>query len=203
MANLERSTGAMVCALMAVGLLGLSLAIPWFTYDSSSGRRTPPTGFHDPEDTQAIEHHIEFWPTKTEGDIEPSDPQKADQYVQWMGWGVFGAGGLLVLLALLEIPGLPKLLPRAVSLLGFLVALGAIAAPLAVTWYRLPETLAGYGVDGPFSYHLDGENYHQTTIWWGWVCAALAWPLAFGGALLKFQAGADDPSLLLSAKKAA
>lgn len=191
----ERSTGNLLLVLAAGGLLGASFAVPWFTYDHSTGRRAPEGGFHDPEVDGVVRTHWEAGPSGTAGDGAPDDQGRVDAAVQRIAWGLFAAFGLLALAALGELPGLSRILVRPVGLALGALAFGAIAYALYVGWYVLPGTY-GHGVEGPFTSFLDDSGYTMTRIGGGWVLAALALPAVFGGLLLKFQAGAPDPTVV-------
>jgi hypothetical protein len=190
----ERSAASFVLALLAAGMLAWSLSLPWFEYDHTTGRRTPEGGYHDPEDTGVVHTHLEARPGEVEGDVQPTDPGKADTLVQQMQWAVYAAIGLLVLVALGEIPGISRVLVRPVGLSLSFAALASTGFALALLWFSFPDTLAGYGVTKPFTYFQDESGYTRTTIRMGWTVAAASLPVTIAGFLFKFQAGAPDPT---------
>lgn len=193
MIDSERSTGTLLLALCAAALLGVSVASPWFHYESSTGRQTPPGGFQDPSDTGAVRHQLTMEPYAQSGDVEPTHPGDAKQWRSLIGALVAGAAGCLALVALGGVPLLSRAMPRRLSLA--LSTLGALAtlAALFVGWAWLPLTLDGYGVDGPFASRLLEDGYIRTSLGWGWAAAGLALPLTAGAFLFQFQAGSNDP----------
>jgi hypothetical protein len=193
MIDSERSTGTLLLALCAAALLGAALAAPWFHYESSTGRRTPAGGLQDPGDTGAVHHQLTMAPYAQEGDVQPTHAEDARQLRTAMGALVATAGGCLALVMLGGVPFLSRAMPRRLSLaLSFLGALCALAA-LLVAWVKLPLTLDGYGVDGPFTSKVIADGYSRTTLGWGWAAAALSLPFMAGAFLFQFQAGSNDP----------
>ncbi|MEK6974744.1 MAG: hypothetical protein AABY18_00215 [Candidatus Thermoplasmatota archaeon] len=187
----ERSLGNLLLCVLAAGLIGGSFLLPWFTYDHSTGRRTPEGGFHDPSEDGVVRQDWEAGPGGSEGTLESEHPAKTARTLDRMAWALYGALGLLGLAALSEIPGISRVLVRPVTLALNTLAFAAVAAALALGWYVLPESF-GHGVDGPFTSYLDDSGYTMTSIAAGWPVAALSLGAIFGGFLLKFQAGAPD-----------
>jgi len=204
MRNAERSLGTLLCGLVAAALLAGSFAVPWFEYDYSSGRKTAPGGYNDPADTRVERHTLTYGPFTQEGDVTPTDPEGAARATDWMGWAVTAAAVLLALVALADIPGLPRLVPRPLGLVLLVAAIGAAGTALWLGWYRLPETLSGLGVTGPFTYFLTESGtqtgYTRTNIGWGWILAAASVPFWLGAALFKFQTGMDSELYLHGAR---
>lgn len=196
MSESERSGGAFLLALLAVAAVAASVAWPWMSYDYSSGRRTPEGGLHDPNDTGIIRHDIDFKPNAVEGDIQPSDPERADELVLWMAIGLGIAAAGFAVMALAELPGLHRFLTRPVSLVACLVGLGGLAAALAITWFWLPETLSGYGIESAWHYEKLEDGYIRDVIGLGWIVALCATPFALGAFAFKFQAGSTDSSAI-------
>ncbi|MCA1819468.1 MAG: hypothetical protein LC620_05375 [Halobacteriales archaeon] len=193
MIDSERSTGTLLLGLLAAGLLGASLAAPWFHYESSTGRRTPAGGFQDPSDTGAIHHRLTMAPYAQSGDAQPTHPEDARQLRATIGALAATATGCLALVALGGVPFLSRAMPRRLSLA--LATLGAlcILAALLAGWVWLPQTMDGYGVDGPFTSKVLEDGYIRTTLGGGWVAAGLALPFVAGAFLFQFQAGSNDP----------
>lgn len=193
MIDSDRSTGTLLLALLAVGLLGYALTAPWFHFESSTGRRTPEGGFQDPSDTGTIRRELTMTPEGMAGDAHPTHPGDARthlQSIQRLGWAAVGAFGLV---AVGGVPLLSRAMPRWLSLA--LCAVGALCtlAALLVAWHWLPQTMEGHGVEGPFTSRLLEDGYIRTTLGWGWAAAGLALSLAGGAFLFQFQAGSNDP----------
>ena len=191
----ERSTGNLLLVLVAAALLGASFLVPWFSYDHSTGRRTPSGGFHDPAEDGVVRTHWEAGPGGTSGDGTPDDPAKVDKALGQLRLALFVAFGLLFVNGLGELPGLSRVLVRRVGLATGALAFAAIGWALYVGWYVLPKAF-GHGVADPFTSFLDDGGYTMTNLRLGWVLAAFALPVVFGGWLLKFQAGAPDPTVV-------
>lgn len=192
----ERSVGALVMALVALGLLAFAFTAPWFHYDFSTPRQTAPDGPHPEEETGVERRTLLFDADGWHGDAEPSDRGTAQAAVDAIRFGTLAAGGLLVLVALGEVPWIASVLRRPVSLALLGVALVGFAGVVAATWFWLPESLAGLGVDSQYTARLGEEGYTHTTMGHGWYAAALAWTAVFATALFKFQAGAVDPRMV-------
>jgi hypothetical protein len=188
----ERSTFSLILAALAIGLIGVSFTMDWFTYYQSSGRQTPYGGFHAENETGVVSSSLETSPGAFEGDAQPQDAEKAQQYVDWEAWSLYAAIGLLALIILGEIPGPDRIITRPVSLTLYGIAFAATAFSLIVAWFFFPGTIEPR-VDDPFTSFLAEDGYTRTTLWWGWVAAALAVPMIVAGFLVKFQAGAPDP----------
>ncbi len=190
----ERSGGALWMCLAALALLGAAFLLPWFSHDSSSGRRTAPGGLADPDDPQVERHEVDYLAFRFGGDVSPDQREDAERDVLWIGVGVSVAAVAAGVVALAEVPRRWRLLRReaVLSLLGLAAAL--LIAALAVAWFLLPGTLDG--TDGPFSYRKLPDGYERTTLGLGWAAAALAVPALLGAFAFKFQAGAHDPAIV-------
>lgn len=193
-ADRNPSIGGLLLALVAVGLVAGSVALPWWSYDSSTGRKTPAGGPQDPSDTRVERHSRDFGPFWQKGDAAPSDEGGAALGVLVLGVlaAVGGAGLLLALLG--EGLRFAAAFPRGLNLAGALLGILAVAAALAWTWLALPGTMSGLGVKGAFTDRLLEDGYVRTTLGPGWVLAALAIPAALGSFAFRFQAGSNDPS---------
>lgn len=191
----ERSVGNLLLVLAALALLGVAWALPWFTYDHSTGRRTPEGGFHPPEEDGVLRNHWEAGPAGTSGTPAPDHPARVDAALARLVWALVAAGGLLALVALGEVPRLDRILTRPLSLTLGALALGCLAYALYVGWFVLPAAY-GHGVQGPFTSFLDDSGYTMTRVGTGWILGAVAVPAVLGGWLLKFQAGAPDPTVV-------
>lgn len=191
----ERSLGNLLLAVAAIALLGFAFVAPWFTYDHSTGRRTPEGGFHSPEEAGVVRERWEAGPSGSDGSPAPDDQARVDSALARMTWALVAAGGLLVLVVLGELPGVDRLLVRPVVLALGALALVGIGYALYVGWFVLPSAY-GHGVQGPFTSFLDDTGYTMTRIGTGWILAAVAVPAVFGGWLMKFQAGAPDPTVV-------
>lgn len=188
----ERSLGSLLLALLAVGLLGAALVLPWFSYDHSSGRRTPEGGFHPANETGVIRTAFDVTARDYEGDFEPDSTGRAQATLDGIASALAGAGILLLVAALGELPRIERVLRRPIVLGLQVAAFAAIGAALWLGWYAVPELLASRGVNGPFTSFLDADGYTRTTLRIGWVAAAFAVPAVVGAFLFKFQAGAPD-----------
>lgn len=191
----ERSTGNLVLCLIAVALLGISFTVTWWEYDHSTGRRTPEGGFHDPAEDGVVRQHWEASPGSAQGDAAPEHADKTRRTLDQMAWALFAAIGLLLLAAASELPGVSRFLVRRVTLALDTLAFAAIAAAMWLTWFVLPDAF-GNGVHQPFTSFLDDSGYTMTAITAGWALAGAALAAIFGGFLLKFQAGAPDPTVV-------
>lgn len=193
----EGSIGALLVALVALGLLGAAYVGPWFEYDFSTGRQTPPDGPQPEEETGVERSEMDFYATHWEGDVEPSDEALAERTVWLITNGILVAGIALALVVLGEVPGISYVIRRPVSLVFIAVALAAVAAVAVLTWSWLPESMAGHGVDSQYTSHLEEPSgYTHSTMAWGWYSIALAGCAVFAAGLFKFQAGAADPHLV-------
>jgi hypothetical protein len=193
----ERSTGALLLALIAVGLLSLGYLWPWLSYDDSTGRRTPPGGFHDPSDTGIEKHYIDFGPFAVTGDIAPSNPERADLLTLILGSLWVAAGAAFLLMAIAEIPPFTRFMGRTVSLVLCLFGLASLGTALWIAYGPLPHTMAGLGIKSAFTYELVEPNgYYRTTLGQGWIAAIASAPFALAAFAFKFQAGSADPSAI-------
>jgi hypothetical protein len=193
-ADRNPSIGGLLLALLAVGLVAGAAVLPWWSYDSSTGRKTAPGGPQDPSDTRVERHSRDFGPFWQRGDAKPGDEGAAAFGTLVLGVIVAVAGASLLLALLGEGLRFAAALPRSVSLLVALVGIAALLAALAWTWLALPATMSGQGVQGAFTDRLLEERYVRTTLGPGWVLAALAVPAALGSFAFRFQAGAHDPA---------
>lgn len=191
----ERSAGNLVLVLAALALLGVAWTMPWFTYDHSTGRRTPEGGFHPPEEDGVVRNHWEAGPSEASGTPAPDDPARVEAAQARLTWALAAAGVLLALVALGEIPGVDRVLVRPASLALGMLAVLCLGYALYVGWFVLPPSY-GHGVGGPFTSFLDDTGYTITRLGTGWIVAAVALPAVLGGWLLKFQAGAPDPTVV-------
>lgn len=190
----ERSVGNLAMAIVAIVLLAVSLALPWFSYEHSSGRRTAPNDYLPEGDDGVIRESWTAGPGTAQGD--PADePAKADRAADWLAWSLYAAIALLVLVVVSELPRADRVLTRRVSLGLGVLAFAAIGAAVAIGWFVLPDSY-GHEVDQPFESHKDGDGYTMTTLRAGWVLGAVALAPVFAGFLLKFQAGAPDPTVV-------
>ncbi|MEK6985420.1 MAG: hypothetical protein AABX89_03435 [Candidatus Thermoplasmatota archaeon] len=197
MAADEVSGWAGASAIVALGLVAAAFALPWFSYEFSSGRQTAPGGFNDANETGVERHTLEVYPTHTTGDVQPTHPEDLRTATDRMTWALAAAIVLSALAALAELPGVRRLLVRRVVLGMDLLALVAIGISLAVAWYHIPATLDGYGVQDPFTSFVDRDaGYTRTTIGPGWVLAAAGGIAALVALAFKFQAGSSDAALV-------
>lgn len=192
----EPSRGATLMAILAIALVGASFALPWWSYDSSTGRKTTEGGPQDPEDTRVEKHSLDYLPFRQEGDQQPSDPDGARQGALLLGIAASVAAGGLVLFLLFEAVRLARPFPRGLSLLASVLAVLGIAAALCLAAFVLPATMAGEGVEGAFTDRLLDDWYISTTLGLGWVAAALALPVALAALAFRYQAGSHDPAAI-------
>lgn len=192
----EPSWGALLLALLAVGLLAASFAVPWWSFDSSTGRKTPAGGPQDPEDTRVERHSLDYLPFRLVGDQEPSDREGAEAGVLQLGVAATLAAGSMLLFVLFEALRFLRGFPRSVSLLVAGIAVLGAAVGLLLTYFVLPWTMAGNGVTGAFTDVLLDPGYVRTTLGPGWVLAALSVPLTLGALAFRYQAGSHDPAAI-------
>lgn len=192
----DPSWGALLLALIAVGLIGLSFALPWWSFDSSTGRQTAEGGPQDPDDTRVERHSLDYLPFRQAGDQQPSDPEGARQGVLLLGIAASVAAGGLALFILFEAFRFLRPFPRSISLIVSLLAVLGGVAGLVLTCLVLPGTMAGNGVDGVFTDRLLDPGYIRTALGPGWILAAIAVPMALGALAFRFQAGSHDPAAI-------
>jgi hypothetical protein len=192
----DPSWGALLLAVLAVGLLAVSFAVPWWSFDSSTGRKTPDGGPQDPSDTRVERHSLDYAPFRQSGDQQPSDADGAKQGVLYLGIAVATATGGMGLFVVFEAFRFLRSFPRGLSLVVSILAVLGIVAALLLTYYVLPETMRGNQVDGAFTDLLLEPGYVRTTLGPGWVLAALATPLALGALAFRYQAGSHDPAAI-------
>jgi hypothetical protein len=190
----DASWGALLLALVAVGLIAGSFALPWWSYDSSTGRKTPEGGPQDPDDKRVERHSLDYMPFKQTGDQQPGDPEGAKEGVFQLGLAASVAGGALVLFILAELVRFRWVFPRWISLLFSSLAVAGTGFGLYLTYYVLPLTMRDDRVTGAFTDLLLDPGYIRTTLGPGWVLAALAVPMALGALAFRFQAGSHDPA---------
>lgn len=194
MAGREASWGALLLVVVALLLVGLSFALPWWSFDSSSGRKTPVGGPQDPSDTRIERHSYDAYPLRQGGDRTPSDPQGAKSAVLEIGIAAcLAAAGLLVAFVG-EVTRLRRAFPRWLSLSSLLVCAVALLVGLVVTWLLIPPTLSGSGVQGAFTDRLLDTDYIRSAIGPGWVAAAVGILAALGAFAFRFQAGTQEAS---------
>jgi hypothetical protein len=193
-ADRNPSTGGLLLTLLAVGLVAGAAALPWWSYDSSTGRKTPPGGPQDPEDTRVERHWRDFGPFWQRGDEAPSDGGAASLGVLVLGSAVAAAGAGLLLALVGEGVRFAAAFPRGLSLAGLVLGLAGLVAALAWAWLALPGSMSGNGVEGAFTDRLLEDGYVRTTLGPGWVLGALAVPAALGAFAVRYQAGSQDAS---------
>jgi hypothetical protein len=193
-ADRNPSIAGLLLALVAVGLVAGSAALPWWSYDSSTGRKTPAGGPQDPSDTRVERHSRDFGPFWQKGDAAPSDEGGAALGVLVLGIMVATAGAALLLALGGEGVRFATVFPRRLSLAAALLGILGLAAALAWTWLALPGTMSGLGTQGAFTDRLLEDNYVRTALGPGWVLGALAVPAALGSLAFRFQAGSNDPA---------
>jgi len=192
MARPEASWGSLLLALVALGLVAASFALPWYSYDSSTGRKTAAGGPQDPSDTRVERHGRDFYPFRQAGDATPTDAAAASRAVLWMGIGATVAAVALLATLVADALRFRRDLPRWLSLGALLVAVAGVGAALAVAWFAIAPTMSGYGVHGTFSDQLLPNGYVHAKPAAGWALAALALPAALGAFAFRFQAGAQE-----------
>lgn len=190
----EPSRGAVLMAVLAVALVGASFALPWWSYDSSTGRKTAEGGPQDPDDTRVERHSLDYMPFRQEGDQQASDPAAAKQGALLLGVAASVAAGGLVLFLLFEAVRVARPFPRGLSLAVSVLAVLGLAAGLYLAAVVLPATMAGEGVEGAFTDKLLDPWYIRTTLGLGWAAAALALPVALAALAFRYQAGSHDPA---------
>jgi len=189
----DRSVGAALAALLALGLLGGAFTLSWFDYEFNSGRKVAPEGPYSDNVTGIEARTLSFYASGSEGDAAPVDDEAARLGAQVLLWGLRISAGLLILAVLAEVPGVSRVLRRPVALALYGVVLVGLAGVLLATWVLLPAAMGEHGIGAPFTSRLEEPGYTWTSLGWGWAAGALAWAAAFGAALWKFQAGDVDP----------
>lgn len=190
----EPSRGAILMALLAIGLVGASFVLPWWSFDSSTGRQTAEGGPQDAEDTRVEKHSLDYLPFRLEGDQQASDQEGAEQGVLQLGIAASVAGGGMLLFLLFEFVRFLRPFPRGISLaVSALAAIGLVAG-LGIAFLLLPLTMSGDGVGWALTDRLLDTHYIRTTLGLGWVAAALAIPAVLGALAFRFQAGSHDPA---------
>ncbi|MEA3137257.1 MAG: hypothetical protein QOJ26_1662 [Thermoplasmata archaeon] len=192
----DPSWGALLLALLAVGLLALTFVTPWWSFDSSTGRKTADGGPQDPSDTRVEKHSLDYMPFRQTGDQQPSDAEGAKQGVLYLGIAAATAAGGMALFVLFEAFRFLRSFPRGLSLLVSVLAVLGCLAGLVLTYYVLPQTMRGDQVDGTFTDRLLDPGYIRTALGPGWVLAALATPLSLGALAFRYQAGSHDPTAI-------
>lgn len=190
----ERSIGTLLMTLVTLGLLAIAFSSTWFQYDYSTPRHVAPDGPYEEDGVET--HHLRYDAQGWHGDVEPTDPAMAQNAVDAIRLGTLAVAGLLVVVALGEIPYIASLLRRPVSLVVLGAAFAGIAAIAVATWFWLPASLAGLGVDSQYTAALEDDGYTHTTMAMGWYAMALSWCTLFGAGLFKFQAGNADASMI-------
>lgn len=192
MAGHEPSWGALVLALLALALVVTSFALPWWSFDSSTGRKTPAGGPQDPSDTRVERHSYDVYPLRSTGDQAPSDAKGAANTTLAIGIAACMAGGALLLALVGEAVRLFASFPRWLSLGALTAAALTLVAGLLITWVLVPSTMSGSGVDGAFTDRLLENNYVRTTLGLGWAAAAIGVLAALGSLAFRFQAGTQE-----------
>ncbi len=205
----ERSPGALILAVLSLGLLAMAFTSPWFYYEHSTNRQAPPDG---PQgdltgvERQMLEYYPDEWVGTTQasdvsqaddpGPSEPADIALADKAVQAMTICFMIAAGSMVLLALGEIPGLSLLLVRRVGITVAAIGVLAVGVALWIGWNWFPGSLQGYGVDTPFTAKMVEDGYIRTRLMIGYAYAAIAASTMFSAGLWKYGAGTVDPAFI-------
>lgn len=188
----ERALGVALCALVALGCLAVAWAAPWFEYDFSTGRQTPPDGAYNGGEDGVERDHLEYTATGWSGDVEP-DAALADRLAVAIPLGLAVTTAALGLVALGEVPAVHRLIGRRTALALVGVALAAATATAVMAWLWMPESMAAYRVDSQFAARLDEPSgYTSSSLLWGWYGVAASLVPAIGAGLFKFQAGAVD-----------
>ncbi len=205
----ERSAGALVLAIISLGVLALAFTSPWFYYEHSSNRQAPPDGPQG--DLTGVERHtLEYYPDRWvgltqasdvrhaeyPGDSLPADPELADKAVKVMTYSFYIAAAGMVLLVLGEIPGISLILVRPVGIAVSVVSLAAMGVALYVGWFWVPGSVAGYGVEDPFTAKLVEDGYIRSRLTIGFAYGAIAATTIFSAGLWKFGAGTIDPAFI-------
>lgn len=191
----ERSALNLGLMVVAAALISVSFALPWWSYEHSTGRRIPENAFSDPGDDGVIATDWQARPGSGEGTQQPQDPDGVRASLARIEWSLLAALALVALSALSEVPGVDRVLVRRVTLACDAVAFLAITWALVDAWFLLPDAF-GNGADRAFASGLDDAGYTMTRIRLGWGAAALALAPVFGGWLAKYQAGAPDPTVV-------
>lgn len=192
MAEARRSVATLVPLVVAVLLLTLALATPWYEFDHSTGTQNP-TATESPSDdpSRDVERsHAAFYPFRLEGDANATQGVDASDELQVLGLLAAGGAGLAALALLLEAVWghQPWTRRAAVPLSGLAVAV--VIAALAWAWVSLPPTLAHRGVEGFFTSRRVGQGgFIRTTASWGWVAAGVSLIGLAAFAAIKYAGG--------------
>lgn len=193
----DRSKGALLMAMVAIGLLVGAYLAPWFLYDFNSGRQTPPDGPQPESETGIVTHELTFHAGGWSGDVDPTDTAMAQRAVTWTSALLFAAGALLFGVVLGEIPGVDRVIGRNVSLALIGLAMLTTAAAVVVAVWWMPGSMAGYGVEGAYTARLDEPvGYTRAYMHSAWYLTMLGTAAVFGAGLFKFQAGPEARDVL-------
>lgn len=189
--------GTLLC-VASIALLLTAFLLPWWSYDTSTGRKTAPGGPQEADDTRVERHQYDIGPFQQGGDTTPSDEAGADLAALLIGLGWAAAMvGLVVTLAG-ESLAFVTAVPRWLTLVCSTLAVLGLLAALAVTWLMVPGTMEQQGVTGTFTDALLDPGYVLATLDLGWIAAALAVPTVLGVLAFRYQAGSHDPAAIES-----
>jgi hypothetical protein len=175
---------------IALVAIACSLALPWFEYDDSTARDTPPGGPQPADETGIVTHSFDLYASHVKSDIPASNA--------WLARTMTVAFPILLVAAFLAVaaltagdtPPLARHVPRRVGLVLCGAALLAVLAVAVAAWFLAPRTMAGAGIRAPYTARLTGHGYIRSTMAWGWYSLLLGIPALAGAGLFKFAAGA-------------
>lgn len=193
----DRSWVALGLAIATLALLVAAHQQAWLLYDFSTGRQTAPDGPY--QENFTVEHHMAFYATHTEGDVEPSETEQAEQTHAWLTGLLFAGGGLTLLALLGNIRYTDRIVRRIPAMALHALSGVCLLAAVTLAWFWIPDSMAGMRVTEPFTSTLhEPDGYTQTTLWWGWVWAALGIGTSMAAVLAKYQAGDAGPHVIES-----
>ena len=171
MTRRERSPWTLGALAAALLLVGLSAAVPWYSFHHSTGRTDPPG---TPGDGGAQERDVYYAPFQVRGDA--TDEQREEGRSATRALGILVVAPLVLLLGVLglELVWGSSETTRRIHLLLIPLSFGLLAVALVFTWFEFPRLLAEEGVTGTFTTRNDQGTFIRSTLSWGWSAAAFA-----------------------------
>ena len=192
----DRTTWGFVCCLVVIGLLALSLTVPWWVYKFSTGPRAPPGGPQPENETFEERERLEFFPYRTDGRSNNTTAADVQEVTRNLGHLVLAPLIITALVALAELPIPIPFSTRWFTLVLVPIAFVSAAGALVYSWFQIPPLLEAAGVAQVFTTRSLVGGYVQTWMYWGWPLAAVAAGILPAIFAFKYQAGATDPTVI-------